>query len=188
MSILQSTSVPPKQEASSLYTYIIFTDGSCKGNHTKNYVSRKGGWAFVILDDNYKTLEKGSGPLKSENPQNITNNAAELTAVVKALERLDEMKKLTQKPYIQIVTDSNYVKDGITNYIKTWKKNDWKRVEKGKKVEVKNLSLWLRLDSACKNNFIDWKWTKAHVTKLDQIESEMNGLVDRMAQSAADKQ
>lgn len=172
----------------SLYKYTIYTDGSCLNNHTKNYNSRKGGWAFIILDENSEVIVKESGNLKDTPPENVTNNVAELTAVIKAIEKAGSLYKQEgqKKPYIRVVTDSTHVKDGIVSWIKNWKKNNWKRLVKGKpKGEIKNLSLWKKLDELNEKNFIEWDWTKAHTRNLGTQEGNYNHQVDVMAVSAA---
>ena len=105
----------------------IYTDGACSGN------PGKGGWAAIILDDSNQSNISGS-----EN--NTTNNRMELMAPIMAL------KKIKKKSEITIFTDSKYVKDGITDWIKKWKINNWKS---SNKKPVKNKDLWIKLDNAC---------------------------------------
>jgi ribonuclease HI len=107
---------------------IIYTDGACKGN------PGDGGWgAHIINNDGSKVSLKGG-------VKDTTNNRMELLATIKALEYF---KDSTQ---IEINTDSKYVKDGITSWITSWKKNGWKTSQKK---EVKNLDLWKKLDELC---------------------------------------
>tara|TARA_B100001146_G_C16161635_1_gene425930 strand:- start:1072 stop:1518 length:447 start_codon:yes stop_codon:yes gene_type:complete len=133
----------------------IFTDGACKGN------PGIGGWgAILIYKDNIKEI---SG-FKLES----TNNIMELTAVIKALNSLKE------ECHVVLTTDSNYVKDGITDWINTWKLNGWKTANKK---PVKNKELWLKLDLLSKKHIIDWKWVKGHSGHLqneraDQLANE----------------
>ena len=118
----------------------IFTDGACKGN------PGVGGWgAILIYNDHVKEI--------SGFEKNSTNNIMELTAVIKALESLKE------ECHVVITTDSNYVKDGITNWIQTWKTNGWKTANKK---PVKNKQHWHHLDSLTNKHIIDWKWVKGH--------------------------
>ena len=118
----------------------IYTDGACKGN------PGIGGWGAILEYGNTKKEIKGYSI-------NTTNNIMELTAVIKALECLNRKCKIV------ITTDSNYVKNGITDWIKSWKNNGWKTA---KKSPVKNKELWTKLDSLVANHDIDWKWIKGH--------------------------
>ena len=134
----------------------IYTDGACSGN------PGKGGWAAIILD---KDLNQSS---ISGGESNTTNNRMELMAPIMAL------KKLKRKSEITIFTDSKYVKDGITVWIKKWKLNNWKS---SNKKPVKNKDLWIKLDSSCMKHKVTWKWVKAHA------ENKYNNLVDELAVS-----
>ena len=133
----------------------VYTDGACSGN------PGKGGWAAVILDGESQTSISGS-----ENK--TTNNRMELLAPIMAL------KKIKNKSEIIIYTDSRYVKDGITEWIKKWKLNNWKS---SNKKPVKNKDLWVKLDNSCKKHNVSWKWVKAHA------ENKYNNLVDELAVS-----
>ena len=134
--------------------YKIYTDGACSGN------PGKGGWAAIILDDN----SYQSNIFGSEN--NTTNNRMELLAPIMAL------KKIKNKSEITIYTDSKYVKDGITDWIKKWKINNWKS---SSKKPIKNRDLWIKLDNSCKKHKVNWKWVKAHAG------NKFNNLVDGLA-------
>ena len=134
----------------------IYTDGACSGN------PGKGGWAAIILDDSNQSSISGS-----EN--NTTNNRMELIAPIMAL------KKIKKKSEITIFTDSKYVKDGITDWIKKWKQNNWKS---SNKKPVKNKDLWVKLDGLCKKNNVSWKWVKGHST------NKYNNLADELATQA----
>ena len=118
----------------------IFTDGACKGN------PGVGGWGSILV---YKDSVKEI----SGNTNNTTNNIMELTAVIKALESLKE------ECHVVLTTDSNYVKDGITDWIKTWKLNGWKTANKK---PVKNQELWKKLEALSKKHIIEWRWVKGH--------------------------
>ena len=133
----------------------IYTDGACSGN------PGKGGWAAIILDGNGQSSISGC-----ENK--TTNNRMELMAPIMAL------KKIKTKSEIIIYTDSRYVKDGITEWIKKWKLNNWKS---SNKKPVKNKDLWVKLDNSCKKHNVSWKWVKAHA------ENKYNNLVDELAVS-----
>jgi len=118
----------------------IYTDGACKGN------PGLGGWGAILqYGSNIKEIKGFS--------KDTTNNIMELTAVIKALESLN------RKCDIIITTDSNYVKNGITDWIINWKKNGWKTA---KKQPVKNKELWISLDKLASQHNIKWKWIKGH--------------------------
>ena len=118
----------------------IYTDGSCIGN------PGAGGWAAIILDDKNEKIISG-------NKNNTTNNQMELFAAIKALSNFNKKKSF------KIFTDSNYVKDGITKWIKNWKKNNWKT---SAKKPVKNADLWQILDTLNEQHEIEWCWVKGH--------------------------
>tara|TARA_B100000073_G_scaffold206477_1_gene171301 strand:+ start:7381 stop:7839 length:459 start_codon:yes stop_codon:yes gene_type:complete len=133
----------------------MFTDGACKGN------PGIGGWGvFIVLND--ETIElKGYSEL-------TTNNKMELTAVIKGLESI---KNTT---LIEIITDSQYVKNGINEWIINWKNNGWKTASKK---NVKNKELWQELDQMVKNFDIKWKWVRGHSghfgnERADQLANE----------------
>ena len=119
----------------------IYTDGSCLGN------PGPGGWAFIIKYNNGKTHQVNGSENKT------TNNKMELTAAIKGI---DFIKK---KSKINVYTDSKYLKDGITIWIKKWKKNGWKTANKKK---VKNSNLWKMLEEEIKDHQIHWVWVKGH--------------------------
>lgn len=123
---------------------LIYTDGGCKGN------PGPGGWAYLILLPR-KTLQGFSAE------SNTTNNRMELTAVIRSLERCQELNLFDHE--IEVVTDSQYVKNGISLWIHNWKKNGWKTASKE---PVKNQDLWLALDQYASTQKIEWKWTKGH--------------------------
>lgn len=119
---------------------IIATDGACKGN------PGLGGWGAIILDGDNKLCINGAEDC-------TTNNKMELTAAIKALQMVDNNKK------IKIFTDSQYLKNGITDWIKKWKLNGW-RTSSGS--DVKNKELWLALVSLSEKYDIEWNWVKGH--------------------------
>tara|TARA_Y100000817_G_scaffold308162_1_gene295500 strand:- start:960 stop:1397 length:438 start_codon:yes stop_codon:yes gene_type:complete len=118
----------------------IYTDGACRGN------PGPGGWGALLI---YQESEK---ELYGFSPE-TTNNIMELSAVIESL------KSIKRKCPIIITTDSNYVKNGITDWIHSWKKNNWKTANKK---PVKNKELWIELDSLCKLYDIKWEWVKGH--------------------------
>ena len=136
----------------------VYTDGSCLGN------PGNGGWAFVVINEKDISYRAGF-------ERNTTNNQMELMAAIKAIEFLDKYND------INLNTDSNYVRQGITNWILNWKRNKWKT---STKKAVKNRELWERLDKLNLSKNISWSWVKAH--NVD----EFNNQVDQLARQAAE--
>ncbi|MDR1318424.1 MAG: ribonuclease HI [Treponema sp.] len=122
----------------------IYTDGGCSGN------PGPGGWAFVILDTRVIAENRGA-------EKNTTNNRMELTAVISALETVQE--SALSPGQITIYTDSQYVQKGITEWISGWKQKGWKT--SGKEA-VKNQDLWRRLDDLAGRFSITWTWLRGH--------------------------
>ncbi|PIE25358.1 MAG: ribonuclease HI [Neptuniibacter caesariensis] len=121
-------------------TVEIFTDGACKGN------PGPGGWGvFLRYGDAEKQLYGGE--------KATTNNRMELMAAIVALETLNRPCDVV------LTTDSQYVRQGITEWIEGWKKRNWKNSQKK---PVKNADLWQRLDKAREPHRIDWRWVKGH--------------------------
>ncbi|REJ71982.1 MAG: ribonuclease HI [Proteobacteria bacterium] len=122
-----------------------FTDGACSGN------PGPGGWGVVLQAINAgeivkeRELSGGAGE--------TTNNQMELMAAISALETLDRASTIT------VVTDSSYVKDGVSTWIHGWKRNGWKTAAKK---PVKNVELWQRLDAAQARHNVTWEWVKGH--------------------------
>ena len=137
----------------------IFTDGACRGN------PGPGGWGVLLrFQGKEKTLYGGE--------LETTNNRMELTAAIIGLESLN-------KPYsVTLTTDSKYVMNGITDWIKNWKKRGWKTAAKK---PVKNEDLWRRLDKACSQHEINWQWVKGHSGHRE------NELVDALANQGIDE-
>lgn len=125
-----------------LYAY---TDGACSGN------PGPGGWgALLIARDGARVVKERE---LSGGEADTTNNRMELMAAITALETLDKSSELT------VVTDSVYVKDGLTKWIHGWKKNGWRTAAKK---PVKNEDLWRRLDEAQARHSVKWEWIKGH--------------------------
>ena len=133
----------------------IYTDGACKGN------PGPGGWGALLEYDGYTKEIKGFSPL-------TTNNIMELKAVIEALKIIKYSSKIV------IMTDSKYVKNGISDWINNWKAKGWKTANKK---PVKNKELWQELDDLSSNHEIEWKWVKGHAghpgnEKADQLANE----------------
>ena len=124
---------------------VIYTDGGCSGN------PGPGGWGTVIIDGT--NITKLSGGEKQ-----TTNNRMELSAAINAL---DAVVKNTgwRNRHVEVYSDSQYVKNGITSWIKNWKKNGWKTAAKK---PVLNQDLWIALDNLYNQLDIEWKWVKGH--------------------------
>lgn len=119
---------------------IIHTDGACSGN------PGPGGWGAVLqYNGTIKELQGGEAL--------TTNNRMELTAAIEAL------NALTRPCEVELHTDSQYVKNGLTGWIHGWKRNGWKTADKK---PVKNVELWQALDAAVQRHRIDWRWVKGH--------------------------
>ncbi len=125
--------------------YYAFTDGACSGN------PGPGGWGVLLQ------AREGDAVLKerdlSGGEADTTNNRMELLAAINALESLGRATAIT------VVTDSAYVKNGVTSWIHGWKRNGWKTADRK---PVKNADLWQRLDEAQKRHTVTWKWVKGH--------------------------
>lgn len=124
---------------------VIYTDGGCSGN------PGPGGWGNVILADGKEIPQSGGEHL-------TTNNRMELTAVIQALTEVLGNAQFAGRQ-ITVCTDSQYVKNGITTWIKNWKKNNWKTAGRQ---PVKNQDLWTILDSLASKLNIQWNWVKGH--------------------------
>lgn len=135
----------------------LFTDGSCLGN------PGPGGYAALLVYQQHKKEI-------SQGYRLTTNNRMEMLAAIVALE------SLTQPCKVILTTDSQYVRQGITQWIHNWKKRGWKTAAKA---EVKNADLWKRLDAACQPHQLEWHWVKGHAGHAE------NERVDQLAREAA---
>lgn len=118
----------------------IFTDGACSGN------PGPGGWAAILRSGNAEKEIFGG-------ETHTTNNRMELTAVIRGLEALKRHSLVT------VHTDSRYVMDGVTQWLKRWKSNGWKTADKK---PVKNDELWRELDALCARHDVRWRWVRGH--------------------------
>ena len=119
---------------------IAWTDGACSGN------PGPGGWGVILT---YGGHEKELCGGEAE----TTNNRMELMAAIQALEAL------TAACEVELHTDSQYLRDGITSWINRWKQNGWRTADRK---AVKNVELWQRLDAATQRHKIDWRWVRGH--------------------------
>ncbi len=137
----------------------IFTDGACRGN------PGAGGWGVLLR---FKGLEKELKGYATE----TTNNQMELMAAIQGLESL-------KRPCtVKLTTDSQYVLQGITEWIHGWKRKNWRNAQ-GQ--AVKNKELWQRLDAACAPHTVQWQWVKGHSGHRE------NERVDQLANQAIDE-
>ncbi|MCH1920869.1 ribonuclease HI [Shewanella sp. A3A] len=137
----------------------IFTDGSCLGN------PGPGGYGAILkYKQHIKELAKGFSL--------TTNNRMELLAVIVALESLKEPCK------VSVTSDSQYMRQGITQWIHNWKRKGWVT---SNKTPVKNVDLWKRLDAACQQHKIEWHWVKGHAGHPE------NERCDELARTAAEQ-
>lgn len=125
--------------------FYAYTDGACSGN------PGPGGWGALLQAKEGDSVVKERELKGGET--NTTNNRMELLAAINALEALGRPTKIT------IVTDSQYVKNGVTGWIHGWKRNGWKTAAKK---PVKNAELWQQLDEAQKRHDVSWEWVKGH--------------------------
>jgi len=138
----------------------LVTDGACKGN------PGKGGWACILRFGELKREIFGCSPY-------TTNNRMELAGAIEGLKRLKETCS------VEIITDSEYLRNGITGWIHGWKRNGWKT---SAKKPVTNQDLWIELDELVNAHKVQWKWTKGHAAHED------NNRCDELASNAAIEQ
>ncbi len=127
------------------FEVILFTDGACSGN------PGPGGWAFLLRHPASGKEREGSGAERE-----TTNNRMELTAVIRGLEAL------TRPTTVELVTDSNYVGQGLSEWMAKWKANGWRRRENGRLKEVKNEDLWRRLDELASKHRVHFTHVRGH--------------------------
>ncbi len=138
---------------------VIYTDGACRGN------PGPGGWGALLRSGDHEKEIWGGEPL-------TTNNRMELMAAIMALEGLKRPCK------VELHTDSKYVMQGITEWIRGWKARGWQTADKK---PVKNEDLWKRLDAARLRHEVKWKWVKGHSGHAE------NDHADRLANRGIDE-
>lgn len=137
----------------------IYTDGACSGN------PGPGGWGALLRFGNHEKELSGSA-------KETTNNRMEITAAVMAFRALKEPCQ------VNIYTDSEYLKKGITDWIQNWKKLGWRRGSPGKTKPLANADLWKELDQAITDHQVSWHWVRGHAGHTE------NERVDNLAVSA----
>lgn len=138
----------------------IYTDGGCRGN------PGPGGWGVLMkYAGHYKELKGAQA--------DTTNNQMELMAAIQAFEALNRPCKA------RITTDSQYVKNGMTQWVQAWKKRGWKTAANQ---PVKNKTLWLRLDEALQPHEVEWFWVKGHSghTENERVDALANLAIDQL--------
>jgi ribonuclease HI len=138
---------------------VIYTDGACSGN------PGPGGWGAILT---YNGTEKELCGGES----NTTNNRMELMAAIMALEALKRGCR------VDVHTDSQYVRNGITSWLANWKQKGWRTADKK---PVKNQELWERLDEACQRHHVSWHWVKGHAGH------DMNERADALARKGREE-
>jgi ribonuclease HI len=136
----------------------IYTDGACRGN------PGPGGWAATLsLGEHFRELSGAEAA--------TTNNRMELTAVIEALSALKRESR------VRVFTDSEYVRRGITEWLKAWKARDWRTADKK---PVKNRDLWEQLDAIAARHDVEWRWVKGHsgVPGNERVDALANAAID----------
>lgn len=138
----------------------IYTDGACRGN------PGPGGWAALLRSQGVEKMFSGA-------EQETTNNQMELMAAIQGLEALK------RRSSVSLTTDSQYVRQGITQWIHGWKRNGWKTSQKQ---PVKNKELWQRLDAAVEQHQVEWHWVKGHSghEENERVDQAANDAIDEM--------
>lgn len=138
----------------------IFTDGACRGN------PGPGGWAALLRFNGSEKVLSGAEP-------HTTNNRMELLAAIEALAALKRPSR------VSLTTDSQYVRQGIQQWMANWKRNGWRTAAKQ---PVKNRDLWERLDTLTATHHIDWHWVKGHSghPENERVDQEANKAIDAM--------
>ena len=144
----------------------IYTDGACRGN------PGPGGWGALLVAGERRREIRGA-------ESSTTNNRMELTAAIEALERL------SRSATVRLHTDSTYLRDGITKWLRGWRRNGWQTADRR---PVKNVDLWQRLAAAVERHDVEWIWVKGHAghPENERADALANlGLLDALAPTAA---
>jgi ribonuclease HI len=143
---------------------IIYTDGACRGN------PGPGGWGAVLSSGQHEKELNGAEPL-------TTNNRMELTAAIRAL------AALRRSCDVKLYTDSQYVRQGITEWIAQWKRRDWRTADRK---PVKNVDLWQALEQEIERHRVEWHWVKGHagVPGNERADQLANAAIDAMLQAS----
>jgi ribonuclease HI len=138
----------------------LFTDGACRGN------PGPGGWGVLLREEGHEWTLSGS-------EMNTTNNRMELAAAINGLAYFTEERE------IALTTDSQYVRQGITQWIHGWRRNGWRT---SAKQPVKNQDLWQALDALAAKHSVSWHWVKGHSghPENEQADALANAAVDQM--------
>ena len=138
----------------------IYTDGACRGN------PGPGGWGVVMISGNHRREISGG-------EADTTNNRMELLAAIEALSALRRPCRVT------LYTDSQYLRQGITEWLDKWKRNGWRTSQRK---PVKNRDLWQRLDELVQQHQIEWHWVRGHSghPENEQVDEAANVAIDRM--------
>jgi len=151
---------PPEIESPLSDPVEIFTDGACRGN------PGPGGWAALLRHGGRERVVSGAEP-------DTTNNRMELRAAIEGLATLRRRSK------VAVTTDSQYVRQGVTQWIAGWKRNGWRTAARQ---PVKNRDLWERLDELAAQHDVDWHWVKGHSghPENERADQEANKAIDVM--------
>ena len=146
----------------------IFTDGACRGN------PGPGGWAALLRCGDRETLVKGAAA-------SSTNNRMELRAAIEGLAALRSPPRR-----VRLTTDSQYVRMGVTQWIRRWKTNGWRTAGRN---PVKNRALWERLDALAGMHDVEWLWVKGHsgVEENERVDQAANDAIDAMLDGTCDR-
>ena len=138
----------------------LFTDGACRGN------PGPGGWGVLLREEGHEWTLSGS-------EMNTTNNRMELAAAINGLAYFTEARE------IALTTDSQYVRQGITQWIHGWRRNGWRT---SAKQPVKNQDLWQALDALAAKHSVSWHWVKGHSghPENEQADALANAAIDQM--------
>jgi len=143
----------------------VFTDGACRGN------PGPGGWGVLVRRGDHEKELSGA-------ESHTTNNRMELLAAIEAL------RVLKRPSRVRITTDSQYVRQGVTDWVKRWKANGWKTAQKQ---PVKNQDLWQTLSTLADAHDIEWHWVKGHSGHVENERADAiaNAAIDRLLAGSA---